>query len=272
VPATVDQAFDAAEHNNPNLRVAIETEVGSHARVAAAKAAYHGTVSVRIDAGIAPVEPYDHRDYDRSLTGAVVFSQPLFTSGLNASQVREALERDNHDLIEIEATRRATIQAVAQAWEQLTSTRGALEIEQDQIASERAAFEGNRIEERVGLRTTIDVLNAEQELENAEITLLQGRHDEYVARAALLGAMGVLEVHLIVAGSPDYKPQDSFHRIESHGTAPWTGAIDALDRMGAPSVGPQNVGAIAAGGSRPAGADLLPMPPYGKPVEDAEHY
>jgi outer membrane protein len=258
VPATVDNAFDAAEHNNPNLLAAIDTELGSRARVAAAKAAYRGTLSVRVDAGIAPVEPYNRKDYDRSVTGAVVFNQPLFTSGLNASQIREALEKDNHDLIAIEAARRAAVQSVAQAWEQLASTRAAIALEQEQIKSEQAAFEGNRIEERVGLRTTIDVLNAEQELENAEVTLAQGRHDEYVARAALLNAMGVLEAQLIAPNTPVYRPEASFHRVEGRGASPWTGAIDAIDRLGAPGGDVPSAKALAAGGDRPKEDTPLP--------------
>jgi outer membrane protein len=257
VPDTVDKAFDAAEHNNPGLLAAIDTELGARARVAAAKAAYRGTLSLRVDASMAPVVPYDHRDYDRSLTGAVVFSQPLFTSGLNASEIREALERDNHDMINIETARRATVQAVAQAWEQLTSTRAALTVEQEQIKSEQAAFEGNKIEERVGLRTTIDVLNAEQELENAEVTFAQAHHDEYVARAVLLNAMGVLEAQLLIPNTPVYRPEQSFHRVENRGAAPWEKGVDVLDRVGAPREVAPPVGSLSAGGERPKQATPL---------------
>jgi outer membrane protein len=259
VPTSVDEAFEAGEHNNPGLQAAIRAEAASRARVAQAKAALRGTLALRIDVGAAPVVPYDNRNYDRSATAAIVFNQPLFTSGLMSSQVREAIERDNHDLLGIEVARRATVQSIAQAWEQLTSTRAALAVEDKQIEAQQAAFEGNRVEERVGLRTTIDVLNAEQELENAEVTLTQGRHDEYVARATLLNAMGVLEAQLFVPNTPVYHPEASFRRVVKLDAAPWEGAIEAIDRLGAPSRAPPKIEPADSGGERPQ--DRTPLPP-----------
>ena len=63
-----------------------------------------------------------------------------------------------------------------------TATRGALAVERPQVEALRVAAEGQRVESRVGLRSVIDLLNAEQELESGEITLAQDEHDAYLAQ------------------------------------------------------------------------------------------
>ncbi len=260
VPDTVDQAFEAADHNNAELLAAIENERVARENVNQAKAAFGPTVSVRLDAAITPNAPYLPEQYDRSITAAVVFSQPLFTSGLNSSRVREALERDNSALLEIEATRRGLVQLVAQAWDQLVSTQSAIAIEDRQVDVEKVAVEGNRIEERVGLRSTIDMLNAELELANTRLALVQSRHDEYVAGAALLSAMGLLEARFLTPGVQAYSPEASFDRVKTLGAAPWESAVEVVDGIGAPNSPAPRVSSPEAGADRPADMPSLPKP------------
>jgi outer membrane protein len=258
MPNTVDQAFDAADQNNAQLLAAIQTERAAREKVNQAKAAYGPTISIRIDAAVAPVEPYLVQQYDKSVTAAVVFNQPLFTSGLNGSKVREALEEDNRAALDIETSRRSVVQLVAQAWDQLVSTRSAMAIEQRQVEVEQVAVTGNRVEERAGLRTTIDLLNAELELADARLGLIQSRHDEYVARAALLSAMGLLEVQFLTPGSETYSPEASFKRVKKIGAAPWEGAVSAIDSIGAPTRSAPSVSSPDAGAERPS--NLPPLP------------
>jgi len=257
VPATLDQAFDAAEANNPRFRASVYAEAAARSRVAEAKAAYGPSISLRVEAGASPVVPYQARDYDRNVTVSALYNQPLFTSGLNASRVREAAERANQETLNVEAAHRAAIEAVAQAWDGLSSARAALGLQEDQLKAEASAFEGNRIEQRVGLRTTIDVLNAEQEYQNARITLLQARHDEYLGRVALLAAMGLLEVRRFSPDVDAYRPEVSLNRNLRLQT-PWTGAVEALDRIGAPRSGRTLATTPKVGSDRPLDKPLLP--------------
>ena len=261
LPTEVEQAFNAGEANNPQLLQAIQTEKGARAQVAEARAANMPTVSVRVDLAVGPIAPYDRHDYDKSATAAVVLNQPIFASGMNSSKIREALERDNRAALDIETARRNMVQAVAQAWDQLTSSRVALEIEQRQYDAEAVAVQGNRVEERAGTRQVIDLLNAEQELANTRITLAQDRHDEYVARAALLAAMGVLQADLIVPDLAPYKPQTSLKRAMRRVSVPWTGAVQALDGVAAPGASRPQVSDPAAGGTTPVYRSSAPAPP-----------
>jgi outer membrane protein len=96
-----------------------------------------------------------------------------------------------------------------------------------------------RQEQQVGLRTTLDVLNAQQELENSELALVGARHDEYVAAAAVLAAMGALEARTLIPGAPRYDPKVAFDQLRhAPGAMPWDGAVQALDRVGAPRTTP----------------------------------
>ena len=124
-------------------------------------------------------------------------SMPIFTGGLTSSQIRAALERNNADRLTLEGTRRNVLQTVSQAWNQLLGARAGLVSNQEQVRATTLAYEGVKQEQQVGLRTTIDVLNAEQELRNAEFALVGSRRDEYVAATAVLSAMG-LTVNIIV--------------------------------------------------------------------------
>lgn len=235
LPAGADDAFSIAEHDNPQLLSAVEAERAADAQVKQAKAAFGPTVSLQVSAGIAPVDAYIGNQYDRSATAAVVVSVPLFTSGLNSSKVREALESDNRAQYDIETAHRGVVQLVARNWDQLVSIRSAVILEQRQLDLQTTAVQGYRAEQKVGLRSTIDLLNAELELANDQIGLLQSRHDEYIAGATLLAVLGRLEARNIAPGAVIYDPNASANRVRGRYAPPWVGAVAAVDGIAAPS-------------------------------------
>jgi len=243
LPASVEDAFAAAEEANPEILAAEAAEQASRARVAAARAARRPTVtasgSVGFDASDAPFSGTggQFEDYERSLAGTVKVTVPIFTGGLTNSQVRAAMERNNADRAGIEEARRAVLRAVSQAWNGLIGARANLAANEEQVRAARIAFEGVRQEAQVGLRTTLDVLNAEQELRNAELALANARHDEYVASAALLAAMGKLEARYLTPEVALYDPKAQGGLLDSLGWVPWEPVVAAVDRIGAPPKG-----------------------------------
>ena len=111
---------------------------------------------------------------------------PLFTGGQTLSRVRAAVERNNADRLGVEAARRSVRQTITQSWSALQAAQSNIEATDQQVRAARIAAEGVLQEQRVGLRTTIDVLNAEQELRAAELSQISARRDEYVAAAGVL--------------------------------------------------------------------------------------
>jgi outer membrane protein len=252
LPASVDEAFTRAQANNGAVLAAGYSERASRARVAAARAQRRPTVSLRGGLGVsgdANGDDSPFQDYDRALSVSVAASVPIFTGGLTNSQVRQAAERNNAARIAIEGARRDVLQDVAQAWNQLLGQRANLIANEEQVRAARIAFEGTREEAQVGLRTTLDVLNAEQELRTAELALVTARHDEYVAGALVLSAMGDLEARNLVSGVPIYDPAANFNRVShSWGWVPWEHVVEVVDRVGAPPIGPDPAGSPIATG------------------------
>jgi len=237
VPPTVDQAFDTAENESPVLRRARSTEQASRARIAEARAATRPTVALQGTLGYSGrIAPFDTSDYGKAVTAEAVVTQPLFTGGLNASNIRSALEQNNADRLNIEVARRQVVQTVSQAWNTMSASKANVTSDEDQVRAARVAFEGAQEEYRVGLRTTLDVLIAQQSLRDAELALVQARHDAYVAEAGVLAAMGRLEARYLVAGVDVYDPAASFNQVKHKGGTPWDGIVEGLDTLGGPSV------------------------------------
>jgi outer membrane protein len=242
LPTNVEEAFAKAEQNNGGVLAAGYLERASRARVAAARAQRRPTLSLRGGLGVngdANGDNSPFQDYDRALTASVVATMPIFTGGLTSSQIRQAGERNNADRIAIEGARRDVLQDVAQAWNQLLGQRANLVANEEQVRAARIAFEGTREEAQVGLRTTLDVLNAEQELRQAELALVTARRDEYVAGALVLSAMGDLEARNLTPGVEIYDPAVNTNRVaRSWGWVPWEHVVEVIDRVGAPPIGP----------------------------------
>jgi len=235
IPGDVDEAFAAAESSNPSVRQAILVEQASRAKVAQARAANMPTISLQGSVGyLGAVEPFVIKDFDRTITAMATVTQPIFTGGLNASNIRSALAQNNADRLAIEAARRQAVQSVAQAWSMRLADKANLVSDQDQVTAASVAFDGVQAEYRAGLRTTLDVLLAEQTLRSAQLSLVGARHDYYVADAALLAAAGRLEARVLVTGVPLYDPSKSLLAAKRVGAVPWEGLVEKIDALGSP--------------------------------------
>jgi outer membrane protein len=240
LPTNVNQAFDAAEHNNPQIRQADYTEQSSAAKVEEAKAQTRPSIGLQAQLGysggnLGPASPF--ANYSHNISASAVVNFPIFTGGMTSSQIRQAAENNNVDRITIEGTRRQVLLQVSQAWNQLLGARASLVSNEEQVKAANVAFEGTRLEAQVGLRTTLDVLITEQNLSNAQLALVNSRHDEYLAGAVLLAATGSLFAENLVSGTPLYDPRTNFDHVRhAFGWTPWDPAVAAIDHLGAPKI------------------------------------
>ena len=107
--------------------------------------------------------------------------------------------------------------------------RAQIEASDRQIAAAQIAYDGIREEATLGARTTLDVLDAEQELLNAEVNRIVAENTRYVAVYSLLAAMGLLTVDHLNLGIPTYDPVAHYDAVKS---APGLSAQGArLDKL-----------------------------------------
>jgi outer membrane protein len=233
LPGNVDDAFDVAEKFNPQLRAQLFAEQASRARIAAARAERLPRLDLQAQGRFlnGPLDPFEQGLYTRDVTVSGVVTVPLFNGGLTSSRIRQSIERNNADRITIETQRRSVLQQITQAWNQLIAARANIGSNTEQVRAAEIAAEGTRQELGVGLRTTIDVLNADVELRNAQLSLVVARHDEYVSAATVLLNMGRLEAKDLIPGTPRYDAAANFRRRRvTLGWTPWEEPIAIVDR------------------------------------------
>jgi len=118
---------------------------------------------------------------------------PIYQNGSEWSRVRSARELVAQRRNELDAARRAVAENVIRAWRQLDSSRSRVTSFESQVRANEVALNGVRQEALVGSRTVLDVLNAEQELLNSRVSLVQAQRDEVLASFQLLSAVGKLQ-------------------------------------------------------------------------------
>lgn len=236
LPHRVEEAFEAAERQNPELLRAVFTEQQSRSDIVAAKAQGRPTLALRGTAGLSgQAVPYHLHDQDQNYSGGVVFTLPLTAGGQIASQIRQARDRNSSDRFKIESARRQVDRAVAFAWNQMTTAEREAALQEEQRHFADIQLDGMINEYRVGLRSTFDVLYAQQQLRDAQVALLSSRRDKYVSEATVLRQTGLLEAQAVLTGMQLHDPATHLRDVENRNDVPWDRLIAAIDRAGAPS-------------------------------------
>lgn len=217
LPSSADQAVDYALEHNPDLIAARE-------RVRASEYDINVAGSTRLPR----VEVFAGGSYNdflnsagpaianssTGLTGGVRATIPIFQGGRPAALRRQAQERT---AAAMEGEIGAEREVIAQVRAAYSSWQAANEIiASTQIAVDAAtlSLEGVRAENTVGNRTILDILNAEQELLNAQVQLVTAQRNAYVAGFSLLAAMGRGEADdLGLDGGPLYDPDVHYEAV-----------------------------------------------------------
>jgi outer membrane protein len=140
---------------------------------------------------------------------------PFYTGGEVQARVRQAKHTHVQRLQEIEQARTEVQAQVVTAWSQLQAAQAAVESDQASVDANRIALAGVREEERVGQRTLLDVLNAEQELLNSEVTLATDRRNLVVASYTVLSTIGRLNAQELGVASLVYDPEQHYGQVRN---------------------------------------------------------
>ena len=158
------------------------------------------------------------RDQTTSATIAGQLTIPIYQGGEVYARVRQAKETAGQRRIEAEATRDQVRAGVISSWGSLESSKANVQAAQAQVAASEVALTGVREEARVGQRTTLDVLNQQQELLNARVNLITAQRDRVVASFAVVQAIGRLSAKSLALGVAQYSAKEHFDQVKD---LPW---------------------------------------------------
>lgn len=191
LPGTREGAIELAKSNNPSVVAgrfderAARRQVREVAGELLPQADLIGRLSLRENT----------TTEDSSTKAAEILAQvtiPLYQQGAVFSRVREAKQTANQRRLEVRSAERTAEQQAVSAWEDLQAARAQIESFREQVRAADIALEGVRQENQVGARTVLDVLDAEQELLDAQVNLVRSQRDEIFASYQLLSAIGTL--------------------------------------------------------------------------------
>ena len=138
---------------------------------------------------------------------------PIYDGGTAASQTRQAKELASQSRMVLEQVRNLTKTAVVSAWVSNEGTKVALAASESEVRAADTALQGVRREAAGGQRTTIDVLNAQQDLTTARSRLILAQRDRVIASYTLLSAVGRLDVHTLNLNTADYLQEVHYHQV-----------------------------------------------------------
>ena len=144
---------------------------------------------------------------DNIAEGTLQFTVPIYQGGGPAAETRQAKEAASRSLLQIDVVVRQAVQQAQTAWDMLDAGRTRMAQAQVSIDANTVAVRGVARQQSVGARTTLDVLNAQQELLTAEVSLARATRDAQVAELQVLAVSGRLTAEQIGLHVPVYDPQ-----------------------------------------------------------------
>jgi outer membrane protein len=213
-PNALPAATEAASHEHPAvLGAGFDVDV-AQTTIKVAESSLLPTVSVQAGASRAiqsdPTLSTSGTD-QASILGQITV--PIYDGGAAASQTRQAKELASQSRMVLEQVRNQARTAVISAWVSNEGTKVALTAAESEVRAADVALKGVRREADGGQRTTIDVLNAQQDLTAARSRQIQAQRDRVIASYTLLSAVGRLDVHVLNLNTPDYLPETHYHQV-----------------------------------------------------------
>jgi outer membrane protein len=196
-PRTLQTAVDTGLVENPNVTSAMYGIDVAYLQVKINEGALYPTFTV---AGTAQQSSYVQNGstplfWNASVIGTLTV--PIFQGGSEYSLIRQSKETLAQQRLNLDLVRSQTRQQVVQAWGQNEAAKAQVQAATSQVYSSEVALNGVREEARVGQRTTLDVLNAQQALVNARVALVTAQHDRVVASYSVLAAAGRLSPQIL---------------------------------------------------------------------------
>jgi outer membrane protein len=213
LPANMDDTVSSALASNPNVLTADFTERASRANIDVVRGALLPSLNL--------TGSWQHEDdtlstpdrWRDTLTALIQLNIPIYEGGAIYSQLRAAYETDRQNRQLLDQALRDARELATRSWDAWQTARSRVGSLQSQVQANELALDGVRQEALLGSRTVLDVLNAEQELLNSEVSLVRAQHDAIIAAYQVRSAVGALTAQAMSLPVALYDPNQNYRKV-----------------------------------------------------------
>ena len=211
-PKTLPKAIVQGQTQSPSVLAAMYGVDVAELAVKISEGALYPNFAVSASASYGAQPSFETvKETQVSLLGQLTV--PLYQGGAEYSAIRQSKETLGQQRLNLDVNRDQARATVVQSWGQLNAAKAQIESTTAQVNAAEIALNGVREEARVGQRTTLDVLNAQQELVNARVAFVTAQHDRVVASYTLLAAVGALSMQKLGLNVVIYDPMVHYQQI-----------------------------------------------------------
>ena len=212
LPPSLERALAIGQDNHPAIQSAIHNVDVAQFNVKTLEGQFMPDVSLNGEVG----RTYDTGTADYSDTAQVTLNVniPIYQGGRVSSQVRQAKEDLGYARIQVDILRDQVRQAVVQAWAEYQASVASIQAARTGVFAQQLALQGVIEEQKVGQRTTLDVLDSQRDLVDAQVTLVQAERNKVVAAYALLSATGQLGIESLDLRVARYQPDQHYKAVK----------------------------------------------------------
>lgn len=208
LPASLESAQQLALQMHP-LISAGQHDIVALELLASARAADR-LPQVSLQGSVSQVRP-NQDSASLALRGTV----PIYNGGRLSALQRQAIAQTSAARADLGQTSRTIVQGVGNAWSALQVARAQVTATRQGVRAAQLAVDGFREEAQLGARTTLDVLDAEQDLIDARTDLLQAQSDTQLGVYQVLAAIGLLTTDHLGLSVKRYDPSAYFNAVSN---------------------------------------------------------
>lgn len=213
LPASEEEALDYGIKYNPSLAAAKFSEEATRAQTRSIEG--ENLPQINLTGSLAKIYDPATVSTDEGNTTSVGLraTLPLYAGGGTSSRIRQSKQTENQRRMNSLSAERAVRQSVIDAWQSYTAAVAETVALRAQVAAAKLALDGVRVEADYGSRTTLDLLDAEQEHLNAQVSQVVAETKKTIAAYTILSAIGQLTAQNLQLDGDIYDPLENFQNV-----------------------------------------------------------
>ena len=224
IPGSKEGALQLARDKNPSLKRVQHQVKAAELLVESASLSRRPTLNAT---GRVSVDD----DGDDALSLGLTLGGPIYQGGAIPSRLRQAQARRDEARAQLYSTSLQIEQQVGNAYANLAVAIASVDAFDRQVRASELALRGVREEFQLGARTTLDVLDQEQEVLDARTNRVAAQSDRYAAIYEVLDAIGLLTAEHLGLNVPIYDPEAYYNAVRNAPMRSPSKQGEALDRV-----------------------------------------